>query len=620
MADSRLFRTTSQKKWLIGGLLSFVLCAPLPAMTVTLTASIPSPGYVGQMLTWSAVASGTGSVRYRFRVKPPGGDFQMIRDYGPLSSLDWTATDHEGVYQVELSARSVDTGEVATTSQVYQLLSRVIGGQALVNPTAHPLVFLFSAPSCPAGGQMHVEFQTSLGQVHQTPSKNCAPPQSMNFYLAGLYPRTTYSARSVVRDADGGLAAGSAVTFQTGQIPELPWDQTVLQAAPADTDRSVLLGVSGGSQIATDLNGNVIWYNLLNLTWATRFEQGGYIWGVLEDIEQDLPQQGIRKVDLTGMTVLETNAEQVNAQLVAMGRHPISGFHHEVRTLPDGSIVALADVEQVLTDIQGPGPIDVVGDMIIVFDPELRVLWTWDTFDYLDVTRVATGGEICTLNVNGCPPFYLADQVNDWTHGNAVQLTPDGNLLYSARHQDLLFKINYANGTGDGHIIWRLGKDGDFTFLSDDPYPWFSHQHDGNFELSDPGRVAVFDNGNIRVLNASGPVHSRGQVIELDEIGRTATLVLNVDLGVLSLAVGTAQQLSDGDYHFDAGAVLGQNGLTAYAVGVDACGQTESTLEANTLLYRSFRMSDMYTSPEMRKGVRDRPPPYAPPGQARGGC
>jgi arylsulfate sulfotransferase len=308
----------------------------------------------------------------------------------------------------------------------------------------------------------------------------------------------------------------------------------------------------------------------------------------------------------------------VNEQLVAMGRRTISGFHHEAGSLPDGRIVALADVEQILTDVQGPGPVDVVGDMIIVFDSDLKVLWTWDTFDHLDVTRLATGGEICTVTMNGCPPTYLAAQVNDWTHGNAVQLTPDGNLLYSARHQDWLIKINYANGAGDGSILWRLGKGGDFTFLSDDPYPWFSHQHDGNFELSDPARLAVFDNGNLRLVNANGPVHSRGQVLELDEAARTAKLVLNADLGVLSIAVGTAEPLSDGTYHFDAGAVLDPNGVAAYSVEVDACGQAASTLHANTLLYRSFRMSDLYTPPEMRKGVRGRPPRYT--ADSHGGC
>ena len=73
----------------------------------------------------------------------------------------------------------------------------------------------------------------------------------------------------------------------------------------------------------------------------------------------------------------------------------------------------------------------------------------------------------------GCATHYLAADANDWTHGNAVVETPDGALLYSCRHQDWLIKIDYANGVGSGDVIWRLGKEGDFTYDSTDPYPWF---------------------------------------------------------------------------------------------------------------------------------------------------
>ena len=60
--------------------------------------------------------------------------------------------------------------------------------------------------------------------------------------------------------------------------------------------------------------------------------------------------------------------------------------------------------------------------------------------------------------------LFNAAKANDWTHGNSVSLTYDGNLIYSARHQDLVYKIAYANGAGDGHVIWKLGKDGDFAW------------------------------------------------------------------------------------------------------------------------------------------------------------
>lgn len=56
----------------------------------------------------------------------------------------------------------------------------------------------------------------------------------------------------------------------------------------------------------------------------------------------------------------------------------------------------------------------------------------------------------------GCPPVLLDDTANDWTHSNSVTPTPDGHMLLSIRHQDWVVKINYANGTGDGAVLWRL--------------------------------------------------------------------------------------------------------------------------------------------------------------------
>jgi hypothetical protein len=475
---------------------------------------------------------------------------------------------------------------------MFPVESQIVGDETAVNPTDHPLVFLFSAPACPDGSRMRVKYQpTAGGSVQQTPFQECAAGLSMNFYLAGLYAESEYSAHGEVDNGEG-VTSGSPVLFQTGMIPVLDFTETVLKPAEAGTTQQVLLATSGGSQIATDLSGRVIWFNPSPHTYATSAEPGGYLWGFIEDGTLPVEYQAIRKVDLVGRTVLETNAERVNEQLTAMGKRTISGFHHEVRALPDGRIVALAGVEQLLTDVQGSGTVDVLGDMIIVFDANLQVIWTWDSFDHLDVTRKATMGEICAVGNSGCSPFYLASTANDWTHGNSVHQAPDGNLLYSARHQDWLIKIDYANGGGDGHVIWKLGKDGDFTFTGNDPYPWFSHQHDGNFESAN--RIVVFDNGNVRV-GASGNGNSRGQVIELDEQNRTARFILNADLGVFSAAVGSAQQLLGGNYHFAAGFVPSAAGLTAYAFEVNRSGQIVSSIKAGTLVYRSFRMTDMYT-------------------------
>ena len=175
---------------------------------------------------------------------------------------------------------------------------------------------------------------------------------------------------------------------------------------------------------------------------------------------------------------------------------------------------------------------------------------------------------------------------------------PMAVFSYSARHLDWLIKIAYNNGEGNGDIVWRLGKDGDFEIISNDPSPWFSHQHDAIFVPGDGLTLAVFDNGNVRQV-ADPNAHSRGQVFRLDEQNRVATLVLNADLGAFSFALGSAQKLSNGNYHFDVGFVQGAASNTGRSVEVDPTGQIVYDLQVSTPEYRSFRLQDLYGVPAL---------------------
>ena len=235
------------------------------------------------------------------------------------------------------------------------------------------------------------------------------------------------------------------------------------------------------------------------------------------------------------------------------------------------------------------------------------MLWAWDAFDHLDPARAAILGETCTYPSGiACAPFYLAKNANDWLHGNSLQLTPDGNILYSTRHQDWVVKIDYA--TGSGNILWRLGMDGDFTISYDDPrvdrfrfdpYPWFSHQHDANFE-SNNVTLLVYDDGNTRIQTAEPSGHSRGQALRVDETKRAVRLILDADLGVYSDAVGSAQLLPNGDYHFDSGFLTippGTANFAAQSLEVNPQGQMIYGLQVGLLEYRTFRMPDLYTAP-----------------------
>jgi hypothetical protein len=135
-----------------------------------------------------------------------------------------------------------------------------------------------------------------------------------------------------------------------------------------------------------------------------------------------------------------------------------------------------------------------------------------------------------------------------------------------------------------------MGIDGDFQINSDNPFPWFSHQHDPNFQTANSQRLMVFDNGNTRVASMKG--NSRGMVLMVDEQNRMVTPVLSADLGVYSAAVGSAQRLRDGNYptrgwfrmHFD-----------AYSIETNPRGEIQYKVHQSTSLYRIFRMTDLYT-------------------------
>lgn len=573
--------------------IGLLLCCSVLAAKPVVKSSAVTPVPVGTAVQFAAVNDGSsnGTLWYRFRVRAPGGEFRMVRDFGPNPVLEWATAGPEGIYDVELTARVLESGESETSYASVNLISRTDGEHAAVSATNHPLVVLYSAPACATGSSMRVEYQGPDGVVHRTPAKPCEGDSSMNFYLAGLYETTEYNARHVVEDGTN-AASSNDIPFTTGAVPPGLYPTKVVHPATPGASSRILLGNATGAPSATDLDGSIVWF-VTGIPFITRVDPDGNFWTIV-DSGRDPSLSALRKFDLVGMTVLETNAGRVNEQLRAMGKRTITGFHHEATSLPDGNIAVLAGVEQLLKDVQGEGEVDVLGDMIVVLDSELNVVWTWDAFDHLDVKRGALMGEICGPTTGGCPAFYLAESANDWTHGNSVQPTPDGQLIYSARHQDWLIKVDYSGGSGDGHVIWRLGKDGDFWIVSEDQWPWFSHQHDGNFDPLDPHSLLVFDNGNTRVSEA-GSGNSRGQVLHLDEERRTASLTLNADLGVLSPAVGSAQRLPNGNYHFDAGFVAGPDGLRAYSIEVDASGHVVFKATIDNLVYRSFRMIDMYT-------------------------
>lgn len=552
--------------------------------SLTLEPSISSPATVGTMVTWTASASGPAPLWYRFRVRRIGEDFRTVKDFGPDNSFEWTAADYDGVFEIEASVRgTAPASAIASTKARFQMLSNITAGFAKVTATSHPLVFLYSAPPCAPEHRIRVRFHSAGEPVHYTDWKPCKAGASVNFYLAGMYPQTGYTARHII-DTGTAFEESANIHFATAKEKILPASQTVIQG---DGEGLLLQSDIVKNVIATDLSGKLLWYYPKPVMLMTSTEPGGYFWALSGNGNADLSHQTITEFDLAGTTISETNVARINEQLTALGKPPITGFHHDVSRLPDGRIVALGTEERILTGVQSPGPVDVIGDAVIVLDRDLQLVWTWDAFASLDVKRRATLGETCA----SCAT--LAKMANDWTHTNSVEQTPDGNLLISVRNQDFIYKIDYENGAGDGHVIWKLGKGGDFTLNVADPGAWFSHQHDAHY-TRDGSTITLYDDSNVR--RAADPyAHSRGQAIRIDEKTMTAELILDADLGVFSSALGSGQKLPGGHYQFLSGFLPGNTSLTTE---VDAGGRIVYQLATGAQQYRSFRMRDLYTPPQ----------------------
>ncbi len=165
------------------------------------------------------------------------------------------------------------------------------------------------------------------------------------------------------------------------------------------------------------------------------------------------------------------------------------------------------------------------------------------------------------------------------------------------RNQDWILKIDYQDGTGDGHVIWRLGNQGDFVLTnppSGDSFPWFSHQH--GLQLVNGTTLVTFDNGNTRCATAVN-CHSRGQVYQLDEVNRRATLLVDADMGNYSFALGWAQALQNGDYSFTSGFQSGTNPTLGQVEEFTASGTGPVYVlqDQPEWLYRAYRMPTLYS-------------------------
>ena len=168
--------------------------------------------------------------------------------------------------------------------------------------------------------------------------------------------------------------------------------------------------------------------------------------------------------------------------------------HHDARKLRNGNVLLLclrpltpelaARVQGGLPDTEAGGTI--YADYLLEMTIAGEIVWEWRSWEHMTPEDF---------------PITPQDHRAEWTHGNTVAETADGNILVSFRNISTVILIERA--TGD--IIWKLGA------------PPLAQQHDPR-PLPN-GNVLIFDNGTHRRDHPA--IFSR--VIEVDP--RTSEIV-----------------------------------------------------------------------------------------------
>ncbi len=596
------------KKWLAACiiiLLAIMLTAhgtrAMAAPALQLVSDLPSNQPVGTKITWTLLDAPPQPHSYRLSIQEPGEVLRVMVDFKQENSFAWTPIE-EGLYRFVGSVRDDSTGQITTVSQSFRVTPRATT-QPVLSATDHPLVALYSAPPCAEGNDWRVAFRRQ-GALHifRTPAKPCQGGKSMNSYVAGMREQSSYQVRHELIDEAGTvLARGPQLLFQTGASERTPPLTVPVSLPPASASLAegiILQTPSRGTigfdliPFATDLSGALVWYYPVDESLVTRVTPQGTM--LMLEPKDDVAYQVWREVDVAGNTIRETTVARVNEQLAAMGYAPLTSFHHEATRFPSGHTLVLGSTLREVEVEPGAEPEMVLGDVIVDLDENWQVAWVWDAFDHLDVSREAVLDEKCWQGRNSdtCP-LPLA---NDWLHSNAVTYSPqDGNLLLSIRHQDWVIKLDYQDGAGTGAVIWRLGLEGDFSIQPPNQFAWFSHQHDAYY--INENQIILYDNGNTRCAVLPSPCHSRGQVYQLDEEARTASLVLNSDLGNYTFAGANGQPLQNGNFYFTSGQQFGPSGPFGTMEEVAPDGSILFTVRTEGMIYRSFRLKDLYTPP-----------------------
>lgn len=327
--------------------------------------------------------------------------------------------------------------------------------------------------------------------------------------VLGLLPSVRYSLR-VVAFGGGGESEGSAMELATADLPS---DIPRYTASGSNPSPGYVVFAAGLYGVVIDNTGRVVWYhrfpNGLGLSFAPQ-PNGRYTARLVTPNPADTERWV--EIDPLG-----------NATRTLGCVNDLQARFHDVLVEPDGGYWLMCDEIRTmdLTSFDGVADARVIGTAVQHISPSGALSFHWSPFDHFEITDVDYRER--------------SDTIVNWTHGNAVDLDTDGNLLVSFRNLNEITKINVATG----EVIWRLGgRRNQFRFV-DTAMPAFAQQH--SVRVDGAGSFVLLD-------NVGNPSASGAERYAIDEKAMTARLVRSYTASpqVVTQIGGSTQPLSGG--------------------------------------------------------------------------
>lgn len=222
----------------------------------------------------------------------------------------------------------------------------------------------------------------------------------------------------------------------------------------------------------------------------------------------------------------------------------LDSVHHAVEPLPNGNVMVLSsELHTVAYDAprcgetpdDWSGTYDVISDRFVEVDLDSGELGlNVDLADLVDPS-VREGWAMCGPQAMSA----YGDEPVDWSHGNALTIDVDRNLVAgSFRHLDLVAAIRLRDDEDGpaGELLWELGPEGDLEWIGSDT--WFSAQH--AIQVQPDGTYTLYDNGVSRGVLLGVPVDERPP-------GSSRALHLDIDAAAATAEVLQSYARTDED-------------------------------------------------------------------------